>query len=96
VLNLWRVGHCGDDLLSRFNGIMLVRLDLRKFVEHSLRKFALFEIEDTIISEYEPPSRLLVGFFVVEVFRALLGIFDLPEHDDRTFLTLAGRVHSVR
>ncbi len=89
MLNLGWVGHSGDDPLSRFDGIVLVRFDLRKFVEDCLRQFALFEVEHAIISEQEPPARLLVGLFVVEVFRGLRRVFDLPENDDRTFLALA-------
>ena len=89
MLNLWRVGNCGDDPLGRFDRIVLVRLDLRQLVEYRLRKLALFEVEHTIISEQEPSARLPVGLLVVEVSGALLRVFDLPENDDRTFLALA-------
>ena len=89
MLNLRRVGHFGDDPFGRFDRIVLVRFDLRQLVEHGLRKFALFEIEHAIISEQEPPARLPVGLFVVEVFGALLRVVNLPEHDDRAFLAFA-------
>lgn len=39
---------------------------------------------------YVPRRRLpLVGLFMVEVFRDLRRVLDLPENDDRTFLALA-------
>jgi hypothetical protein len=37
VLNLRRVGHCGDDPFGRFDRIVLVRLDLRQLVEYRSR-----------------------------------------------------------
>jgi hypothetical protein len=89
VLNLWRVGHCGDDPFGSFDGVVLVRLDCRNLVEDRLRQFALFEVEHAIISEQEPSSRLPVGLLGVEVSGALLRIVNLPENDDRTFLALA-------
>jgi hypothetical protein len=68
---------------------VLVRLNLRKFIEDCLRQFALFEVEHAIISEQEPAARLPVGLFVVEVFRALLSIVNLLEHDNRALLAFA-------
>ena len=89
VLNVGRVRHCGDDPFGRFDRVVFVRLDLREFVEHGLGQFALFEIKHAKISAQESSARLRVCRLVVEVFRALLRVFNLPENDDRTFLALA-------
>ena len=49
----------------------------------------MFEVEHAIISEKESAARLPVGLFVVEVFRALLSVVNLPEYDDRALLAFA-------
>ena len=45
--------HVGDNQFRRVDRVMLVRLDLRQFVEPGLRQVALFEIENAIIAEQE-------------------------------------------
>ena len=66
-----------------------MRLSLRKFIEDCLQQFALFEVEHAIVSKQEPAARLPVGLFVVEVFRTLLSVVNLPEHDNRALLAFA-------
>ena len=53
--------HVGDNQFRRVDRIMLVRLDLRQFVEHGLRQVALFEIENAIIAEQKPALRFFVS-----------------------------------
>lgn len=89
MLNLGRVRHSGDDSLGRFDRIVAMSFDLWKFVEYNLRQFALLKIEDPIVPKQKPPARFLVGLLVVEVFRAVLRVFDLPEDNDRAFLASA-------
>jgi len=87
VLNLGRVGHPGDYPLRRFYGVMLVRLDLRKLVEHRLRKLALFQIPYTVVSKHEPSARLGVRLLVVK-FPSVLDFINLPEDHECTFFSL--------
>ena len=61
----------------------------QQLVDHSLRQFALFEIENSIMSEQDSPARLLFGLLGVEVFRALFHVIDLPIDDQRALLTFA-------
>ena len=66
-----------------------MRFNLRQLVEDRLRQFALFEVEQAIISQKESAPILLVALLGVEVFAALLQVFDLPENDDRALLAFA-------
>ena len=62
VLNFRRVRHAADDLRASADRRVLLRFDLRKLVENRLRQFALFEIENAIVSEQKTPTVLLFVF----------------------------------
>jgi len=51
---------------------VLVRLDLREFVEDRLRQFALLRIENPVIAEKESPPPLLLGLIRAGVGREML------------------------
>src|SRR5712692_5737684 len=93
VLNLGRVGHSGDDSLSRLDWIVLMRLDIRQFIEDGLRKLALLKIEEPIVSKDETPARLLVGLVLLGVTLAvsIRDLIDLPKHHDLAVLALTHR-----
>jgi len=86
---LGRIRHFGDDLPDGLDWIVLMRFDLRKLVEHGLRQFALFEVEDAIISKQKPAACFLFGFLGVEVFRTLLHFINLSKYDDGRLLAFA-------
>src|SRR6266852_983057 len=89
-LNLRRVRHLGDDSLGRFDGIALIRLNLRQLAEHALRQVALFHVPKPIIPEYETPATLLVRCQLLRVGLRLRirDVVNSPEHDDLTMLSL--------
>jgi len=64
---------------------MLVRLDLRQFVDHAPRQIAFFEIEHRVVPEQKPPLRFLDSWFSVLVFL----LVELPENGHRALPALA-------
>src|SRR5216683_5160469 len=93
VLDLGRVGHSGDDPLGRLDWIVLMRLDIRQFIEDGLRKLALLKIEHPIVSKDETTARLLVGLVLLGVTRAvsIRDLIDLPKHYDLAVLAFTHR-----
>ena len=53
--------------------------NLRQLVENRLRQFALFEVEQAIISQKESAPIFFIALLGVEIFAALLQVFDLPK-----------------
>ena len=89
MLDFGPLGHRRNDLLGGVDWIVLVRFDLREFVEHGLRKLALLDVENPIVAEQEPPARRIAGLIGALVLGALLRGVNLPKDNDCAFLALA-------
>ena len=52
--------HVGNDQFRFIDRVVLVRLDLRQFVDDPRRQIALFDVEDAVIAK----QKSAMGFFV--------------------------------
>jgi len=91
ILDNRRVVHFANNTLAGFDGIVLMRLDLRQLIEDSLRQITLLKIPNAKVPKNEAAALIGFYFFHIVAGCAIGNLIDFPKHDHLAVLALANR-----